>query len=663
MCFKKLFLSLLFLILASCASDTPSPVNKTVVALPAGIQKLALGNEGALRAYVIVDNDDTKKQEMLINPAGAGSASIILSGLSREVHNITIRYEYTLRGETYVITAANRDVDLTSGAGNLDFSTGDYNFDAFDEDEDGYNNAIELIAGTSPNNSADAPIPVALGIDLSTLSNTALLLPIDDIDKEGHPLSFTAITLPANGSLNGKIYTPNIDFSGTDNFTYQLSDGIGNSIIAQINIDVTLPLAFITTWKTDNQGTINTGATQIKIGTNPDIVYNFNVDWGDGTTSENVVNDIVHTYDVAGTYTVQIRGRYPQPFFGKFLNSATPYTDYDASKIISIDQWGDITWESMSFSFYNCNHLKGTAIDIPELKKVIDMSNMFLNASIFNQDINNWDVSSVINMSGMFRGAALFNQNLDQWNVSSITDMRSMFNDAKSFNRNIDSWDVSSVTNMNFLFNGANSFNGKISSWNVSSVTSMINMFNLAGQFNQDISQWNVSSVKSMFSMFNRATSFNQNLINWNINSLVDMSFMFTGAQVFNQNIGSWNVSNVSQMPGVFSNATAFNQDISGWNVSSALNMREMFDNSRSFDQDLSQWNVSQVSAMDNMFRGVKLSTFNYDALLTQWSSLILQSNVIFDGGNSTFSAAVSVAKDVIINDFNWVISDGGQAL
>ena len=62
---------------------------------------------------------------------------------------------------------------------------------------------------------------------------------------------------------------------------------------------------------------------------------------------------------------------------------------------------------------------------------------------------------------------------------------------------------------------------------------------------------------------------------------------------------------------------------------------------------------------MDEMFYGTTLSTDNYDALLNGWSTLTLQPNVTFSGGNSHYCHA-ETARQNIINNFGWTITDGG---
>jgi len=41
------------------------------------------------------------------------------------------------------------------------------------------------------------------------------------------------------------------------------------------------------------------------------------------------------------------------------------------------------------------------------------MANAFYNKSMFDTNINDWDVSNVSNIHNMINGASIFNQNLD----------------------------------------------------------------------------------------------------------------------------------------------------------------------------------------------------------------------------------------------------------
>ena len=69
----------------------------------------------------------------------------------------------------------------------------------------------------------------------------------NDIDLDGDILSAQLVTDVANGSLtlnsNGDIasYTPNVDFSGYDEFTYTANDGDNDSEVANVLISVSTP--------------------------------------------------------------------------------------------------------------------------------------------------------------------------------------------------------------------------------------------------------------------------------------------------------------------------------------------------------------------------------------------------------------------------------------
>ncbi|BCD97305.1 BspA family leucine-rich repeat surface protein [Marinagarivorans cellulosilyticus] len=236
-------------------------------------------------------------------------------------------------------------------------------------------------------------------------------------------------------------------------------------------------LPFVTVWDTtlvspsaDSSWDYNavTLDNELLIGTNPDLDYNYLIDWGDGE-SEALSGDARHTYGSRGVQTVKIVGEFPH------LNqaqSSSPRGD-EGIKLLTVHRWGDIAWQSMHGFCHICIHLeKIDAKDSPDLSSVTDMSSMFFYAERFNDDISHWDVSNVTNMNRMFAVAKAFNQDLnsESWNVSNVRNFGYMFNLAEKFNGNISTWITSAATNMRSMFQGALSFDQDLSSWNIESV-------------------------------------------------------------------------------------------------------------------------------------------------------------------------------------------------
>ena len=232
--------------------------------------------------------------------------------------------------------------------------------------------------------------------------------------------------------------------------------------------------AFVTTWRTTSAD---------KSITLPLIGSGMTVDWGDGNTTT-ASGSVSHTYNTAGDYTVQITGG----LTGFHLNGAT-----DASKLVSIDQWGTASWTYLQNAFRGAKNMVYNAGDVPNFSGVNDMSSMFFFTPSFNGNLSSWDVSSVTDMSNMFTLASSFNGNLSSWDVSSVTDMKRMFNDAASFNQPLNSWDVSSATRMDYMFRKAVSFNQPLNSWDVSSATGMSNTFQNITSFDQNLGNWYVT--------------------------------------------------------------------------------------------------------------------------------------------------------------------------
>ena len=142
------------------------------------------------------------------------------------------------------------------------------------------------------------------------------------------------------------------------------------------------------------------------------------------------------------------------------------------------------------------------------------------------------------------------------------------------------------------------------------------------------------SGITDMSDLFRDEDSFNQDISTWDVSSVENMSRMFRGAESFNQDIGSWDVTSVTDMRFMLNGAVSFNQDIGGWDVSNVTNMVAMFDNSG-------------------------LSTSNYDALLTGWTALDLNSDITLGAnGISYYSPDAEAARQTLIDDFGWTIID-----
>jgi len=372
---------------------------------------------------------------------------------------------------------------------------------------------------------------------------------------------------------------------------------------------------FVTTWKTDNIGTSSN--TEIIIPTFPGETYNYDVDWtNDGTFDDlNVSGNITHNYGVAGTYTVAIRGTFPRIYFNG---------SGDREKFMTVEQWGTNPWTSMEAAFQSCSYfnISNPTIDVPDLSNVQSMREMFAGCSSFNANINNWNTGNVSDMNSCFEDAGSFNQPLDNWDVSNVTDMYEMFYDAVIFNQDLNSWNTSNVTDMTWMFDNAELFNGDISSWDVSNVTEMYGML--------------------------------------------------SDALVFNQDLGNWDVSKVTDMNDMFGQAADFNSDISQWDVSQVTDMAYMFEDASAFDQNLGNWDISSVTNMSQMFRYTSLSTANYDALLIGWSTDDsgtpgdgiddVPTGITFHGGSSTYCNGAYARANLLAAPNNWIITDDGQS-
>jgi surface protein len=220
---------------------------------------------------------------------------------------------------------------------------------------------------------------------------------------------------------------------------------------------------------------------------------------------------------------------------------------------------------------------------------------------------------------------------------------------------------LSSVTSMRYMFRGASIANPNTTNWDVSNVTDMLVMFTNASSANPDVSNWDVSNVTNMLSMFYSASSANPDVSNWDVSSVTNMRLMFYNISSANLDVSNWDVGSVTNMYGMFRNASSVNPDVSNWDVSNVTDMRYMFQRALIANPDVSNWDVSSVTNMESMFEDSNLSVENLTAIYENWSQLNLQQNVSFGAGTTKYNASGQAGRDILVNTYNWTITDGGQ--
>ena len=289
--------------------------------------------------------------------------------------------------------------------------------------------------------------------------------------------------------------------------------------------------------------------------------------------------------------------------------------------------------------------------------------------------IEEWDVSNVTSFAFVVGGEnpfydfsanyqttySQFNRDLSGWNVSNGTDFQFMFFECQAYNNagvSLSGWDVSKSTNFNGMFTQASNFVGVgVDSWNVSNATNIAFMFSGCELFNININGWDTSNVTNMSGVFETTPAYNQPLNNWDVSKVTTMSEMFNcqiDGGIFNQPLSSWDTSNVTDMSFMFNGAESFNQDISNFDFSSVV-PNERFGTFYSAQRFLGivSGGIDTSTAM---------SVANYSTLLISMSSQTLNANVLFDAGDTQYSAGAAATARATIVSTPWTVTDGGQA-
>ena len=115
-----------------------------------------------------------------------------------------------------------------------------------------------------------------------------------------------------------------------------------------------------------------------------------------------------------------------------------------------ISEWDVSNVENMPGMFYN-SYFNGD-ISKWNVGKVKYMDAMF-SSSWFKGDISNWNVSNVESMHGMFQYTS-FNNDISKWNVSKCRDFENMFMNDTIFCQDLSNWKIKRGSKCDLMFWG-----------------------------------------------------------------------------------------------------------------------------------------------------------------------------------------------------------------
>ena len=95
-------------------------------------------------------------------------------------------------------------------------------------------------------------------------------------------------------------------------------------------------------------------------------------------------------------------------------------------------------------------------------------------------------------------------------------------------------------------------------------------------------------------------------------------------------------------------------------NLSICVDYNNMFRIASSANPNMRNWDVSNAIVMSTMLENSNLSVENLTACYENWSQLNLQQNVSFSAGNTKYNASGQAGRDILVNTYNWIITDGG---
>ena len=339
----------------------------------------------------------------------------------------------------------------------------------------------------------------------------------------------------------------------------------------------------------------------------------YDVDWGDGTTTSHASNTTAeHQYDYAtydtGNATLSTRG------YKQAIIRITPAT-------------GTLATFSSNFRYTGQNQIYSTGF-LDVLLSMPSATTSGQSISFRSSLVANTYIEQVhiLNSGGMISAANMFQscislQSVPLFDTSSVTNMASMFFNCSAL-QSVPLFDTSSVTNMANMFFNCSALQS-VPLFDTSSVTSMQQMFQGCATL-QEIPTFDTSSVTNMLLMFFSCTSL--------------------------QTVPLFDTSSVTTMGTMFGDCSAL-QEIPTFVTTDVTSMANFASNCRSMSKTDIVCRVSVVFTNNQLSQAGLVNIFNN--LLDRTSLASANINITGNYG----AAALTVPEREIATDKNWTIT------
>jgi hypothetical protein len=207
--------------LAFVENDAATPISANIVVADVDSPQLA-GATVAITSNFAAGEDvlGFTNQNGISGAFNASNGVLTLSGTAT-----VAQYQAALRSVTFRNTSDNPSTSPRT----ITFTV---------RDSGGASNSVSRSVSVASVNDA----PVVVNQNRGTPEDTPLAITFTASDVDSSSFTFEIVSGPSNGTLSGsgatRTYTPNLNFVGSDSFTFRASDGTSNSNIATVTITV-----------------------------------------------------------------------------------------------------------------------------------------------------------------------------------------------------------------------------------------------------------------------------------------------------------------------------------------------------------------------------------------------------------------------------------------